>query len=223
MSANMLDFKDDPSVVALTPVLDNVRKFATGLVIKSADAYERAAVQLKSIKGALAQIEDSRTRITKPINDSLREVNAQAKAAALPFLQDETVIKNAMIRYSNEQDELRREEQRKANEAAAKEQQRLRELAAKNAARGNEAKAEAFEDRAAQVVAPVIQREPPKVGGISMPKVWVYDVTDENKIPREYLSIDHVKIRKVVQAMKGSTNIPGICVREEKRIAAGSN
>lgn len=130
MSANMReDFKADPVIVALTPVLDNVRKFAAGLIIRSADAYERAAAQLKSIKGALAQIEDSRTRITKPLNAALKETNDQAKAAALPFQQDETVIKNAMVRYSNEQEELRKAEQRRANEAAERERNRLQDIA----------------------------------------------------------------------------------------------
>lgn len=129
MSTNMLEFRADPTVLALEPVAANVRKFAAGLVIKNDKAYSDAANILKSIKGAIMQIEDSRTRITKPINESLREVNAQAKAAAAPFLADETVIKNAMIRYSNEQDRLREEEQRRANEAAETERRRLQAIA----------------------------------------------------------------------------------------------
>lgn len=221
MSANLNEFKDDPTVVALTPVLESVRRFATGLVIKSADSYEQAAGILKNIKGSLAQIEDSRTRITKPINESLREINAQAKEAARPFIQDETVIKNAMIRYSNEQEDKRREEQRKANEAAAKEQQRLRDLAAKNAAKGNEAKAEALEDRASQVVAPVIQREAPKVGGISMMTVWDFVIEDESLVPVEYRPVSDMLIRAQVRATKGLTKIPGVKVFEKKQVSAG--
>lgn len=129
MSTNMLEFKADPSVVALEPVAANIRKFAAGLVIKNDRAYSEAANILKSIKGSIAQIEDARTRITKPINDALRETNAQAKAAALPFQQDEAVIKHAMLRYSDEQDRARAEEQRKANEAAETERRRLQEIA----------------------------------------------------------------------------------------------
>lgn len=129
MSANMLEFKADPTVVALAPAAEHIREFATGLVIKNDLSYSAAAALLKSIKGSLATIEDARTRITKPINDSLREVNAQAKAAAAPFLADEQTIKGAMIAYSDSQDRIREEAQRKANEAADAERRRLQEIA----------------------------------------------------------------------------------------------
>lgn len=211
----------DPSVVALTPALDRVKAFARNLVIKTSEGYEQAALLLKSIKGSLATIEDARTRITKPLNDALRETNAQAKTAAAPFLADEIVIKRAMIAYSDEQDRLRVEQQRRDNEAADRERRRLQEIADRAAAKGQENKSEAFADRAAQVVAPVAQQAAPKVGGIAIPKVWQFEITDEALIPREYLIVDQVRIRKVVMALKRDTNIPGVRVYEAKRISAG--
>lgn len=129
LSPNTPDLGADEQVIALQPVAENIRKFAGGLVIRSPADYSRAADTLKSIKGALAQIEDARTRITKPLNETLREVNEQARNASSPFKADETVIKTAMIRFSDEQDRLREEEQRKANEVAAKERWRLQEQA----------------------------------------------------------------------------------------------
>lgn len=264
MSANpnpleALELRSDAQIIALEPVLKSVRLFAAGLVIKTADAYQRAAGELKRIKGALAQIEDSRTRITVPLNNALRETNGQAKEAAAPFLADETVIKNAMIRYSDEQDRLRQEEQRKANERAETERRRLQALAdaaahkahleaeekrrqaEQEAKAGREAEAaklreqaervesraadkvEKFEDRAAQVVAPIAQQAQaaPKVAGVSIPMVWDFEVTDEKSIPREYFDRSDVRIRKVVQAMQGNTNIPGVRVFQRKRVSAG--
>lgn len=215
------DLKADPSVVALSPALEKLRAAAKNLVIKSAEGYEQAAQLLKNIKGSLATIEDARTRITGPLNASLREVNAQAKAAAAPFLADEATIKRAMIAYSDEQDRLQRERQRIANEAALKEQARLKEIADRAAAKGQTGKAEQFEERAAAVVAPVVQTEAPKVSGISIPKVWTFEITDEDLIPREYLVVDETRIRRVVTALKGDTKIPGVRVFEQKRIAAG--
>jgi uncharacterized membrane protein YqiK len=254
---NLHELRSDAQIIALEPVLQSVRQFAAGLVIKSAVAYERAAGELKRIKGALAQIEDSRTRITVPLNSALRETNGQAKEAAAPFLADETVIKNAMIRYSDEQDRLRLEEQRRANERAEVERRRLqaiadaaahkahleaeekRRQAEQEAKAGREAEAaklreqaerveataaakvEKFEDRAAQVVAPIASQAAPKVAGVSIPVVWDFKVTDEKAIPREYFDRSDVRIRKVVQAMQGNTNIPGVRVFQKKRIAAG--
>lgn len=257
MSTNMPDFKTDPNVMALAPVAANIRQFAAGLVIKSAKAYSDAANILKSIKGSIMQIEDARTRITKPLNDSLREVNAQAKAAAAPFIADEVVIKNAMIRYSDEQDRLREEEQRKANERAETERRRLqaiadaaahkahleaeekRRQAEQEAAAGREAEAaklraqaeqveargaskvEAFQDRAAQVVAPIATQAAPRVSGVSIPMVWDFEIIDDKQVPRDYCDVNETRIRKVVQAMQGNTNIPGVRVFQRKRIAAG--
>lgn len=222
MSANMPEFMSDPAVVALIPAVNRIRSLAAGLVIKSARAYEEAATLLKSIKGQLASFEEARTKITKPINDGLREVNTQHKATIAPLLADELVIKNAMIRYSDEQDRIREEEQRRQNEIARKEQERLQAIADRAAAKGQEDKAEQFQHRASRVVAPIAQAAAPKVGGISVPLVWTFDVVDESLIPREYLDINETRIRKVVQAMQGNTNIPGVRVRQVKRIAAGT-
>jgi hypothetical protein len=211
----------DPSIAALTPARDRLRAFAKNLIIRTAAGYEQAAELLKSIKASLATIEDARTRITKPLNDALRETNTQAKAAAAPFLADELAIKRAMITYSDEQDQIRQEEQRKANAKADADRKRLLEAADRNAVKGNEAKAEAFQDRAAAITAPIAQQAAPKVGGISIPKVWTFEITDESLIPREYLEINESKIRKVVTALKKDAVIPGVRVYEIKRVAAG--
>ena len=54
MLANTPDLKTDASIVALVPVLERLRSFAQGLVIRTADGYQRAATELKSIKLAIA-------------------------------------------------------------------------------------------------------------------------------------------------------------------------
>ena len=114
----------DPAVIALEPTKNQLRAFAAGLVIRSHEGYEQAALQLKTIKSALADIEAARVRITGPLNWALKETNNQAKAASLPFAQDEQTIKVAMVTYSNEQDRLRQEEQRRQNEASARQRAR---------------------------------------------------------------------------------------------------
>jgi hypothetical protein len=216
------DLSADPVIQGLTPALERVRAMAKGLVIKTNEGYQAAAAMLKNIKGSLATIEDARVRITKPLVEAQREVNAQAKAAAAPFLEDEAAIKRAMLAYSDEQDRLREEEQRKANEAARKEQLRLKEIADRAAAKGQTNKAEQFEERAAAVQAPIVQTAAPKVAGVATSKVWAFEITDEDVIPREYLIVDETRIRRVVTALKGDTKIPGVRVFEQKRISAGA-
>jgi len=218
----MDNLPSDPSVVAIIPDRDALTAQAQALTIKSVDDYEEAAGWLKSIKGFLQVIETARLKVTKPLNEALRARNAEAKEAAQPLLEAEGKIKRSMIAYSDAQDRIRREEQRRQNEAAERERQRLAEISERAAAKGQDKKAENFADRAAAVQAPLVQTAAPKVAGVTIPKVWTFEITDEDLIPREYLDVSEVRIRKVVNALKGDTNIPGVRVFEQKRIAAGA-
>ena len=95
------------------------------------------------------------------------------------------------------------------------------------------AKAEKVEERAAEkvedlqlreamVVAPVIEREAPKVAGIATREVWRFEVTDPALVPREYLVVDEAKIGKVVRALKGDTAIAGVRVYSERQLASSA-
>lgn len=190
--------------------------------------------------------------------DALRRLNDFFRAPAERLVNAERAIKRSLTAYDDEQDRIRREKQRQADEearqareraereaAAAREkaEREARELrakaeaeaaagrqaeAAKLAARADakveraEGKAEALEQAAAMTVAPVVQAEAPRVRGVATREVWRFAIDDESKIPRKYLVVDDVKIRKVVAALKGDAKIPGVRVWPEKQIAAGA-
>lgn len=145
------DLKADSAVVALQPEATKLTDFARSVVIRTADQYGKAAQWLQSIKGLLGKIEDARTRVTKPLLEAQREINAQAKEAAAPLLAAEQQIKGALVTYQNEQERIRREEQRKVEEIARKERERL-EAAAREAERAAREKA-AAERKAAEEAA----------------------------------------------------------------------
>lgn len=63
------------------------------------------------------------------------------------------------------------------------------------------------------------ERAPVRAAGIGFGTSWTYKVTDESAIPREYLMVDHDKIRKVVQTMKEKTQIPGIKVESIRTVS----
>jgi hypothetical protein len=62
----------------------------------------------------------------------------------------------------------------------------------------------------------IIPRATPKVEGMSFRDNWRFEITDPNLIPREYLSVDTVKIGGVVKVMKDGASIPGVRVFCEK-------
>jgi hypothetical protein len=196
------DLTTDSAIAELGPERELLAARTANLKIRDATGYSAAAEWLKSIKGFLQRIEAARTRITKPLNEALREINGQAKATAAPFLESEQRIKSAMIAYSNEQDRMRREEQRKLDEKAESDRRRLLEAAS-------------------QVIAPVAQVAAPKIAGISIPEVWDFEITDEDLVPREYCEVSTKRIRSQVMATKGLTQIAGVRVFKTKRISAG--
>jgi colicin import membrane protein len=132
------DLTADPAVLEVATEAVSLTSVTTHFAVRNADGFTAAGTLLTRIKAQLKTLEDARTRITKPINDALRAVNAQAKEAAAPLLNAEARIKTALTTYNREQEELRRIEQRKADEEAAR--QRAKVEAEARAAR---AKAEA--------------------------------------------------------------------------------
>lgn len=199
-----------------------IASLAGSFQVTTTEQYVAAGAELTRIAAAQKRIETVRMAITRPMD--------AAKKAVLDFFRDpeakletaKNTIKRAMISFDDAQRRIREEEQRQADERARKERERIEAQARKAAESGKVEKADALEQRAAAVVAPIIHREPPRVAGINYRDVWKFEVEDPTKVPREFLMVDESKIRKLVQAMKGDTHIAGVRVWPEKQIAAGA-
>lgn len=193
---------------------------ANALVVSNDAEFAAAAAFVQQIKANAAELDKERTEWKKPIDALSKKVQSLFKPALDIYATAESIAKRKLIAYTEEQRRIQLEEQRKADEAARKEQEKLRQQAARAAESGKIEKAEVLQQRAASVVAPVIQREPPKVAGITTRKAWKFEVTDPAQVPREYLTVDESKIRKVVAALGAQTNIPGVRVWSEDVIAS---
>ena len=247
-----MDFELTPEAREVQAEADQALAVATQYRVTTQGEYSAAGEELTRIKAAQKRLDETRKSLTRPLDESKKRIMDFFRAPADKLAEAEKAIKSACIGYQQEQDRIRREEQRKAEEAARKERERLERLrlAAEAKAREKEAElrrqaAEAsaaerakiearmradaekaaakqaeLEQREAAVTAPVIHREAPKVEGLSTRTTWKFRISDERAIPREYLAIDEQKIRKVVQALKGDTNIPGVEVYAEESMAA---
>lgn len=246
-----------PEVQALTTQIGQLEAVA-GRAVTTAEEYQASAETLRQVKAAQKRLEETRTSLTGPINAALRRLNDFFRAPADRLVNAERLIKRGMVAFDEEQDRIRREKQRQADEEARQARERaereaaaarekaereareLRERADKEAEAGRlaeaaklaqraeskieraEVKAETLQQAAAATVAPIVQAEAPRVRGVATREVWKCAVEDASKIPREYLVVDEVKLRKVVAALKGDTRIPGVRVWAEKQIAAGA-
>jgi hypothetical protein len=210
-----------PEVEAAEGVVTEIATLADGYRVATPAEYESGAQDLRRVKAAQKRIEDLRTAFVKPLNDHVKRINEFFRAPAARLADAEGKIKRGLLAFQQEEDRRRRDEQRRLEEEARKERERLAKQAEKAAAAGKVEKAETLEARAAQVVAPVLQTETPKVAGVSTRSVWKFEIVDPELVPRVYLVPDEAKIRRVAQALKGDANIPGVRVYEEKQLAAG--
>lgn len=255
------DFANAPEVREAQDLVARTEAAITGYRISTPVEYENSATVLKKVKAGQKRLEELRTAITGPLNAALKAVNDLFRAPADKLAQAERTIKFEIGRYADEQERIRREEQRKADEAAQRERQKAERAAAEARAKAEaeaaelrrqaeaataagdtaaaakletkagqkieraEDKAQSLEVQAATVVAPVIQREPPKVTGISSREVWKFEIVDPSKINPQFLMPDEKKIGAQVRALKGdAASIIGAGVRvyAERQIAAGA-
>jgi len=195
---------------------------------------------LLAIKGLRKQIDETFNPIIDKAHQAHREALDQKKRHEEPLALAERTIKGRIGAYLQEEDRKRREAEAAAYraeqerirleaEATRKAEEALRRAEAAEA-KGETEKADAILNRATAsidktlaaipVPPPAPAPRPITAPGISSREVWLFQVVDPSLIPREYLSVDETKIRKIVQITKGGTNIPGVRVWSEKQIAA---
>lgn len=202
---------------------------AAGEPITTAVAYEGAVAALKNVKGRYNELDEREKTITKPINDSLKAIRDLFRGPKDLLQKAEAALKRGILTYQQEEERKRQEAQREAERAAEAERQRLAKLAVKAEERGDTAKAEQFQERAAVVVPPIVQSEKPKVAGIATRKDWKAEVTDlsalikavaEGKAPARLLKVDSTELSKMARAMQADLNLPGVRTWAEDVLAA---
>jgi hypothetical protein len=158
------------------------------LPVRNAEEKEFAAEGLRLVKAWHAALEEQRTAITGPMNQSLRGVNDLFRPMKTALEEAERTVKRRIAGYLEqcERDNLA------AIQAAAV-----------------APSAEQAEDALALVEAAA----PP--AGVSIRYQWVFEVVDANLLPREYLEPAMWKIGRAVRDSDGTIEIPGITVRQE--------
>ena len=202
-------------------------KKAEAIVILNQSQYESANDVMKVVKTKYKELDTKRKEITKPLDQAKNAVMDLFRQPLELLKQAEATIKKLMIDYADEQDRLRREEQRKLEAKARAEEDRkrkeLEERAKKWAAKGKEGKAEELLEQAeeVEVVAPVVAAKVEKPKNVSFRlKYSVDEIVDAEKVPREYLEINISALNSIAQATKGLAKIAGVTFKCEKILAS---
>lgn len=118
---------------------------AQSLLIDSPTMHEIAADELRTVKSAAAKLEETRKRHVSPLNEEVKYINDWFRDARAMLEEAEAGLKQKMLDWQEEQDRLRREEQRRLEEAARAERARI---AAENEARMRAAREQAARQQA---------------------------------------------------------------------------
>lgn len=173
-----------------------IRK-AEALAIKVRDDETAAYVILKEIGIRVKSIESKRTAITKPLNASLKEVNALFKTLAQPLKTADVIIRDKILEFRT-----------KREEAAAKKQAALEAKAEEAEEDGDKDRAIELSEKAESVTA--------SVGESVVQKRWTFEAVDIDKIPREYLVPNEAAIRLAIR--EGVREIPGLKIYQKENI-----
>lgn len=193
-----------PSTKELTKELEKgsveitrAETYATGLVVKSKEDYDAAMAEGLAFKAVLDKLESREKEITAPLKEALDSVTALFKPNKLKVKEALATIKLKMGTWYTE------EEKRVAEEKA--------KLLAREGEGKGKLKPETVLKKTNEIATPdkTVKSE---AGKATVRKIPEYVVTDESKLPREFLMPDMAKIK---EALKFGKEVPGAEIREK--------
>lgn len=170
-------------------------ELAQGVKITSLEKMNSAVELLVKIKKAEKLIVGEKEKMTKPLNESLKNIRAFFKPFEVKIGDAKSVVQQKITDY---QYILEKKEEEKAKKIEEKVE-----------------KGEMDFEKAGEKLDKIetAQKYEAEEGKVSFRTTKEVIVEDENKIPRQYLSVDMVKVRR--DALAG-INIEGVKVVEKK-------
>lgn len=194
--------QNDKELVALKGQISKQENQANAISIETQEDYTAAVDLVAKLKETGSIIKNKKESITKPLNESLKQVRSLFAPIEAQFANAETIIKGKLLAYKRKIDE----------EARAKEAKIAEKV------ESGKMKLETGEKKLGQIER-VENTTRGKVGEVQIRKIKKVRITDEAAIPRNYLVPDMVAIRR--DAL-GGTAIPGVEVYEEESVSAGN-
>jgi len=185
----------------LAPVkvqIAKVERAANAIKIKTADDMLIATELLGMIKTVGKEVRLKKESVTKPFNEALRNFRAIISPLEKKWFDAERIVKQKMIYYQNEQIAKAEKETEKIEEKVEKGKMTF--------------------DKAAEKIESVTPEKNVVAdsGSVQFRTIKEVVIDNEKLVPREYLVLDMVKIRKVALA---GVNIAGVRVIEKQTVA----
>jgi hypothetical protein len=155
--------------------------------------------------------EEKRKEYVKPLQEHVQEINDAFKKLMEPILAADTITRQKILAFQQEQDRIRREQEeinRKRQEAAEAEMRLKGELTESV--------------NLVEVLPEAPKRVETDMGAIGQRDNWKWEVVDFALVPDDYKMISSGVLTPVVKASKGKIIIPGIRIFNEPIIAVNA-
>lgn len=195
---------------------------ANSITVVDADEYEMACSFLSMISTRKKQVGETFDPIVQKAHAAWKESIAQREKFLRPLDQAEVDVKRKVTVWRLDEERKRREEEdRLAAEAKREAEDRAIAEAEALKANGEHELADMVLQEAAEAPPPVVVAPStvPKQDGIAKKTTWKFRIVNETLVPREYMSVDGVKIGAIVRTQKQLTKIPGIQVYPEESVS----
>lgn len=183
--------------VQISPVIDKANRY----VIETVKDVEESSAFLKEIKDMEKVIEDKRITFTKPLNESLKNINDTFKKMRQPLEQARDLLTRKILTWK------RIESERVAAEQAA--YRKIQEAEAELCRLQNKPVVE----EEPITIAPVVN----KIGNMQTVKRWTFEIIDFSKVPDDYKSLNNTEVNGAIRS--GIRDIPGLKIYQEESLS----
>lgn len=188
---------------------------------------ELAGQALSEINGRIKAVENWRKEATGPIKQGIKVIEDSCRSITDPLKKIDSILRGKVQGFMNARQRFLEEEARKKREKEiALEKARAFEAAKTAMTTDSEVAATEAIQRQENVTRlesrPVAVSQTVRSSNFTMAqtKVWTWEITDEAKVPREYLIIDEKRINTLARSFEETpVEIPGITFKQESRIA----
>lgn len=159
--------------------------------IGTVEELEQATEILQGVKEKIKELDTRRKSVVTPLNGVVSEINSWFRPVTNKLKTVEKQLKDAIAGYHR----IVSESNRMAQEEAGK---------ASSAIEAEEALAKI--------------QDVPKMAGVTISKVWDFEVEDEAKVPEIYKVVNEQAIRLAVRA--GTRKIPGVRIFKRDQVSS---
>lgn len=188
-----------------------------GALVTDDESLEQGKELAKVGKKLETLIEDRRKEITKPYLDEKKRIDDFVKLLLAEVNDAVKVLRGRILDFEREKERIRLENLRKLEEEQRAKQAEIEKKLRESAQNQDMSAAqEALKLNEELMIDAQREAQFEQAKSSSIRKVWTYEITDENAVPRNYLMIDEKKVKQAISA--GVREIPGINIFQTEQL-----